>query len=199
MDAPETSPPPGRAPSRTPRRLNADYRWTMPKVLAFLEALATCGSVAQAARAVGMSRQSAYRMRARLAGTPVAAAIEGARRQGIRARAAASAARNRSRWDGEGLGEYLARQGAARALQGDTVRPQGDAPKPQGDTPERQDHALERKATEYPPDRVTPGPCRPRPQGSATAQRAGAPLGLASGAAKAYRSRRVGPTLGERP
>ena len=51
---------------RPPRRSNADYRWTKPKVLAFLHALGTTGSVAQAARGVGMSRQSAYRLRARM-------------------------------------------------------------------------------------------------------------------------------------
>jgi molybdenum-dependent DNA-binding transcriptional regulator ModE len=51
---------------RPPRRSNADYRWTKPKMLAFLHALATTGSVAGAARGVGMSRQSAYRLRARL-------------------------------------------------------------------------------------------------------------------------------------
>ena len=48
------------------RRTNADYRWTKPKLLAFLQALARTGSVAQAARGVGMSRQSAYRLRARM-------------------------------------------------------------------------------------------------------------------------------------
>ena len=51
---------------RSPRRSNADYRWTRPKIIAFLHALAAAGSVAQAARSVGMSRQSAYRLRARL-------------------------------------------------------------------------------------------------------------------------------------
>ena len=35
-------------------------------MLAFLRALSLCGSVAEAARAVGMSRQSAYRLRARM-------------------------------------------------------------------------------------------------------------------------------------
>jgi hypothetical protein len=50
------------APSRAPR-CNADYRWTMPKALAFLEALAKTGKVAAAARAVGMSRQAGYRLR----------------------------------------------------------------------------------------------------------------------------------------
>jgi hypothetical protein len=52
-------------PAHSPRRRNADYRWTRPKILAFLHGLARTGSVAQAARSVGMSRQSAYRLRAR--------------------------------------------------------------------------------------------------------------------------------------
>ena len=52
-------------PHRSPRRCNADYRWTGPKVVAFLKGLALTGSVAEAARRVGMSRQSAYRLRAR--------------------------------------------------------------------------------------------------------------------------------------
>ena len=53
-------------PPRPARRRNADYRWTKPKMLAFLRALAASRSVAQAARSVGMSRQSAYRLHARL-------------------------------------------------------------------------------------------------------------------------------------
>ncbi|TCM17885.1 hypothetical protein EDF56_105231 [Novosphingobium sp. PhB165] len=48
------------------RRSNADYRWTRAKILTFLHALARTTSVAAAARHVGMSRQSAYRLRARL-------------------------------------------------------------------------------------------------------------------------------------
>lgn len=51
---------------RSLRRSNADYRWTRPKILAFLHGLGDTGSVAAAARRVGMSRQSAYRLRARL-------------------------------------------------------------------------------------------------------------------------------------
>lgn len=42
-----------------PRQLNADYRWTMPKVTAFLDALAACRNVAEAARAVGMQGDAA--------------------------------------------------------------------------------------------------------------------------------------------
>jgi hypothetical protein len=42
------------------------YRWTTFKARVFLGALADLGRVSEAARAVGMSRQSAYRLRARL-------------------------------------------------------------------------------------------------------------------------------------
>lgn len=40
-------------------------RWTGEKATAFLKALARTGKVAPAARSVGMSRESAYRLRAR--------------------------------------------------------------------------------------------------------------------------------------
>lgn len=40
-------------------------RWTGAKAAAFLKALASHGKVAAAARSVGMSRQAAYRLRAR--------------------------------------------------------------------------------------------------------------------------------------
>ena len=52
--------------SRPPRRSNAEYRWSRLRIHAFLRALAVTGSVAAAARVVGMSRQSAYRLRRRL-------------------------------------------------------------------------------------------------------------------------------------
>jgi hypothetical protein len=42
------------------------YHWTTFKAGVFLGALADLGSVARAAREVGMSRQSAYRLRERL-------------------------------------------------------------------------------------------------------------------------------------
>lgn len=152
------------APTRSkPRRTNADYRWTVPKVTAFLDALAKSGRVADAARAVGMSRQAAYKLRARLDGPRFRAAFEGARKTGIRARAAASRERLRSRWDGPGLGalDYL-RQGDARAAQGDTLPPQGDGPPAQGDAATAQGDAIARKATKYPLDSVTTGPCLAR-------------------------------------
>jgi len=42
------------------------YHWTTRKAAVFLGALAEFGRVAEAARAVGMGRQSAYRLRERL-------------------------------------------------------------------------------------------------------------------------------------
>jgi molybdenum-dependent DNA-binding transcriptional regulator ModE len=50
-------------PSPAPRADNT--RWTGAKASAFLKLLARTGKVAPAARSVGMSRQSAYRLRAR--------------------------------------------------------------------------------------------------------------------------------------
>lgn len=52
------APPPDRA------------HWTPAKQRIFLSALLEIGSVARAARAAGMSRSSAHRLRQRLAGTP---------------------------------------------------------------------------------------------------------------------------------
>ena len=69
------------APSR-----NSEYRWTAPKMVAFLRALAEVGDVARAARSVGMSRQSAYRLRARLGDGQFGRAWEMAQRMGIEAR-----------------------------------------------------------------------------------------------------------------
>jgi hypothetical protein len=48
----------------------AEQRWSRAKQIAFLRHLAASHSVAAAARSVGMSRQSAYRLRARLKGQP---------------------------------------------------------------------------------------------------------------------------------
>ena len=45
---------------------DSSYHWTTAKALAFLGALADLGRVADAAHAVGMGRQSAYRLRERL-------------------------------------------------------------------------------------------------------------------------------------
>lgn len=75
--SPSTLPPP--APS------SARGHWTPAKQRIFLMALLELGSVAGAARAAGMSRSSAHRLRARLAGSPFVRAwdqalIEHARR-----------------------------------------------------------------------------------------------------------------------
>lgn len=51
----------------TPQRHDG---WTPQRQAAFLEALASTHSVSAAARQVGMSRQSAYQLRARLRGEP---------------------------------------------------------------------------------------------------------------------------------
>ena len=48
----------------------AEQRWSRAKQVTFLQHLAASHSVAAAARSVGMSRQSAYRLRARLKGQP---------------------------------------------------------------------------------------------------------------------------------
>lgn len=143
MDTPVDTNPAAAAPTaRKARQYNADYRWTMPKVTAFLEALALCGCVAEAARSVGMSRQSAYRLRARLACTRFVAAFDGARKQGVRARFAAVQARGASRWDGPGLAAIVAlHRGSPSGAQGDAGLAQGNA--------------LPRKATVSPLDSVT--------------------------------------------
>ena len=86
--------------ARSPR-LHAEYRWTNRKAHAFLDALACHGKVAAAARAVGMTRQSAYKLRDRV---PVVA--EGwARAQAIgrkRRRAGAKATQSRPQGDTSG-------------------------------------------------------------------------------------------------
>ena len=136
-------------PSPTIRpRCHADYRWTVPKVAAFLKALAESGSVAGAAREVGMSRQSAYRLRARLDGPEFQAAFEGARAKGLAAQAAARNAKTSSPWEGPGLAALdhlrashaktdrtraLAEHGDTAALQSDTVVRQGDTVGTEGD------------------------------------------------------------------
>ena len=56
----------------------AELRWTRERQVDFLAALAETHSVSHAARAVGMSRQSAYRLRARLRDQPFALAWDAA-------------------------------------------------------------------------------------------------------------------------
>lgn len=69
-DLPEYAPPP------------REDRWNRFKMAQFLRHLAATHSVAGAAKAVGMSRQSAYKMRARLKGEPFDIAWETAFRHG---------------------------------------------------------------------------------------------------------------------
>lgn len=60
-------------------------RWTKPKMAQFLRELASSHSVSAAAKAVGMSRQSAYKLRARLKGEPFDVAWETAFQHGYEA------------------------------------------------------------------------------------------------------------------
>jgi hypothetical protein len=66
-------------PSRKPRH----DAWTRAKMADFLRELAASQSVGQAARSVGMSRQSAYKLRNRLAGTPFSLGWEVALEAGL--------------------------------------------------------------------------------------------------------------------
>lgn len=96
---------------RPPRRSNAEYRWSRLRIHAFLRALAVTGSVAAAARAVGVSRQSAYRLRRRLGAGFAEVWDEGLR-----------------------LGAQMRRAGLVYDAQGDRWVPQGDTFARQGDT-----------------------------------------------------------------
>ena len=62
--------PPAPAAHPVPAPLPLRAQWTPAKQRIFLAALLETGSVARAARAAGMSRSSAHRLRQRLAGTP---------------------------------------------------------------------------------------------------------------------------------
>ena len=66
---PVSSTLPGTAVA-VPAPAEAGERWTPERQAQFLRELAACHCVSAAARAVGMSRQSAYRLRARLKGQP---------------------------------------------------------------------------------------------------------------------------------
>ncbi|HVI98241.1 MAG TPA: LysR family transcriptional regulator [Sphingomonas sp.] len=68
QDRPHTAPP--SPPAASPVTLSPRAHWTPAKQRIFLAALLDSGSVAAAARAAGMSRSSAHRLRARLADTP---------------------------------------------------------------------------------------------------------------------------------
>ena len=60
---------PARPPAQPAPALFTPARWTPARPRTFLTALYQSGSVAQAARMVGMSPSSAHRLRRRLAGT----------------------------------------------------------------------------------------------------------------------------------
>lgn len=100
--------------------------------MAFLEALAILGNVAAAVREVGMSRHSAYRLRARLGPGFAEVWDEGlalaAQRRESRRRAA----------QGDTSHPKVTLQGDTPASQGDTSAPQGDTFSPQGDTSDAQ-------------------------------------------------------------
>ncbi|WP_126173974.1 hypothetical protein [Altericroceibacterium xinjiangense] len=67
----------------TPARKPRHNEWTRAKMVLFLRELAASQSVSQAAKSVGMSRQSAYALRNRLVGTPFALAWEVALEAGL--------------------------------------------------------------------------------------------------------------------
>ena len=55
------------------KRKARPHEWTPARMAAFLEALRETQSVSRAARSVGMGRQSAYKLKKRMAGKPFAA------------------------------------------------------------------------------------------------------------------------------
>lgn len=71
-------PPRGGEDEIVPLRQRADG-WTPEKQRAFLEHLSSCGSVAAAARSVGLSREGAYALRRRVEGRGFAQAWDAAR------------------------------------------------------------------------------------------------------------------------
>jgi hypothetical protein len=71
-----------KAPSTRQRRGNAGGGWTQDKQAAFIVALRRTRNVTRAAAAAGMSRESAYRLRARLSAAGFAAAWDLALRCG---------------------------------------------------------------------------------------------------------------------
>lgn len=153
MSTPEPASPAAATPARPARRCNADYRWTVKKVEAFLRALGRCGKVAEAAREVGMSRQSAYRLKARLADPRFRQTFELARRNGRMAREAARVERGRppSEWGAPGLAAYDYLRGDGLAAQSDGLGAQGDERRPQGDTRSAQGYASPSRRPGSPP------------------------------------------------
>jgi hypothetical protein len=86
-ETPQRPPPPPPEPEAAdapPPRVHVARgdRWNKPKMAQFLRMLAATHSVSAAARSVGMSRRSAYKLRARLKGQPFDIAWEAAFRHG---------------------------------------------------------------------------------------------------------------------
>jgi hypothetical protein len=67
----------------TSSRKTRHHEWTRARMVGFLRELAACQNVSQAARSVGMGRQSAYKLRDRMGGTPFALAWEVALESGV--------------------------------------------------------------------------------------------------------------------
>lgn len=67
---PPAEPCEDEAPGDPDAAARSGERWTAAKMAAFLRTLSATHSVSAAARSVGMSRQSAYRLRLRLKGKP---------------------------------------------------------------------------------------------------------------------------------
>jgi hypothetical protein len=91
-DEPESAPPGAEpaAPPPPPVHVRKGDRWNKHKMAQFLRELAATHSVSAAARSVGMSRESAYRLRNRLKGEPFDIAWEAAFRHGYDALAHAA-------------------------------------------------------------------------------------------------------------
>jgi len=81
-DAGDVASPQLPAEPPEPPYVEPEDRWTKWKMAQFLRQLAATHSVAESARKVGMSRQSAYRLRSRLKGQPFDVAWEAAFRHG---------------------------------------------------------------------------------------------------------------------
>jgi hypothetical protein len=77
-----SEPPVAEQPARPVPYVRRGDRWNKPKMAEFLRQLAATHSVTAAARAVGMSRRSAYKLRTRLKGQPFDIAWEAAFRHG---------------------------------------------------------------------------------------------------------------------
>jgi hypothetical protein len=82
--APASAHPEPLGPSKGEGRVHVPRgdRWNKPKMAEFLRQLAATHSVTAAAKAVGMSRRSAYKLRSRLKGQPFDIAWEAAFRHG---------------------------------------------------------------------------------------------------------------------